>query len=166
MRLMFSTSNDYSAGGMAGICSAMSCSWAQRSLENNGVTSASQIGSAHTLSIAQGAYVIGHTQGDGIFSRYDLAVIGHRTVTTGLPLSLAHEISRQPAGHIMIGIYGGFGGHTLGARIDDGSTQFFDPNFGLYRGSSRVQLKTFMAEHLVAHYQGLTSGEIWRVRLT
>jgi len=164
MRLMFSTSNNYSAGGMAGICSAMSCDWAHRSLESNGITSASQLDSPHGLSIAQGAYVIGHSRGDAIFSRYDLNVINHKTVTTGLPLSLAHAVSQQPAGHVLIGVYGNYGGHTMGARIDNGSAHFFDPNFGLYRGTSRVQLKSFLTEHLVRYYQGTTWGELWRVR--
>lgn len=127
----------------AGICAAMTARWIQQSLRfGRDILSAHQLGSLHNIAVAQSAYEIGHIKLDipELLDTYSLSVAqtidGAGTGSIGMVSRVCamngyiHFVWWPAAG----------GGHAIGFRVAAPTFMFFDPNFGLFRCNSQVDL--------------------------
>ncbi len=69
-------------------------------------------------------------------------------------LSLAHSLLRHN-GYYWIQVFGDGGGHSVGAFIENGRWEFFDPNFGLYRFDTSLGFVAHITTQMAHEYPDL-----------
>lgn len=156
-------------GGKAGVCAAMTVLWIQRSKAAGqaGLTDRIQLGSQHNIAICYGAHDLRAIGGAfasrsanrrAVIENNGLEVAGHESGVGCLPFTLAMKLT-QVSEYAYLGIAGEGGGHALGVRMHAGGSDFFDPNYGLFRCGGKIEFRLFVQQTLEDVYGDLLDGE-------
>ncbi len=145
-----------------GVCATMSCFWLSKAIQGDIVTKASEFPSQFSLSIAQGAYVIGSGKENALMDKFGLSILSQKMrrgkwytfKKTKVDSAAAQTVKTPGFYYFCVDGKPGMGGHALAVATEK-LALFFDPNFGLFQFTKASQIEKWLPAFIVDIYPDL-----------